>query len=165
MKGIIPIIGNVKFSITLDPGVWIFDDRKIDLDTYFETEEAHTDLMEEYIEKTAKHWEREIREGAVYPPTLKTERKYEKEKVLNGTFGIHLEPFIQNAQPLDGANKIKFHTLDDTIELSLENVSNVVLAFSKKGRPLVDDGPVHLYFADGSNRQNPVKNIQKIEIS
>lgn len=37
--------------------------------------------------------ERQIREGAVSPPTLKSEKKYEKEKLLDGTFGIKLEPF------------------------------------------------------------------------
>ncbi len=27
-------------------------------------------------------------EGATFPPTLKTEKKYEKTKVLTGTYGI-----------------------------------------------------------------------------
>ena len=35
LEFIIPIKGAVKFTITLDPTVWIFDDRKIDLDDIF----------------------------------------------------------------------------------------------------------------------------------
>ncbi|MDI5788169.1 hypothetical protein PO124_06075 [Bacillus licheniformis] len=36
--------------------------------------------------------ERQIREGAVSPPTLKSEKSM-KGKLLDGTFGIKLEPF------------------------------------------------------------------------
>ena len=35
MESIIPIKGKVKYKLTLDPSVWIFDDRRIDLKTYF----------------------------------------------------------------------------------------------------------------------------------
>ncbi|KPD01293.1 hypothetical protein LR69_00450 [Geobacillus sp. BCO2] len=35
MNDIIVLTGKVKFRITLDPGVWIFDDRKVDMDAYF----------------------------------------------------------------------------------------------------------------------------------
>lgn len=86
---IVTITGNVKYSITLDPSVWIFDDRKFDLDQFFsdfrEVKDEEDDLV---IDR-----ERQIREGTVSPPTLKSEKKYEKEKLLDGTFGIKLEPF------------------------------------------------------------------------
>ena len=36
MENIILVNGKVKFSITLDPSVWIFDDRKLDLTTFFD---------------------------------------------------------------------------------------------------------------------------------
>ena len=35
MEIIIPIKGAVTYQLTLDPTVWIFDDRKLDLKTYF----------------------------------------------------------------------------------------------------------------------------------
>ena len=38
--------------------------------------------------------------------------------------------------------------------LPLETVKNAILGFSKEGKPLKEDGPVHLYFNDGSNQQN-----------
>ena len=88
MENIISISGNVKFPITLDPGVWIFDDRRVDLNTYFDEAIEKTDALEEYTKSISKHWDREIMEGAIYPPTLKSEKKFEKEKVLTGTFGI-----------------------------------------------------------------------------
>lgn len=89
MSDIILITGNVKFTITLDPGVWIFDDRKIDLNTYF-AKSSHDPLPngkqeeKEEIRKLSAFWDREIQEGAVFPPTLKTEKRFLKEKLLQG---------------------------------------------------------------------------------
>ena len=34
MENIILVNGKVKFSITLDPSVWIFDERKLELTTF-----------------------------------------------------------------------------------------------------------------------------------
>ena len=41
MSTIMPFKGKVKFPITLDAGVWIFDDRRIDLNTYFTEEKRN----------------------------------------------------------------------------------------------------------------------------
>ena len=82
MENIIIISGNVKYTITLDPSVWIFDDRRVDLTTYFTTKLENSKSLEEYTKAVSKHWDREIIEGAIYPPTLKTEKKFEKEKIL-----------------------------------------------------------------------------------
>ena len=35
MNSIVPIKGNVQHAITMDPSVWIFDDRRIDLEDFF----------------------------------------------------------------------------------------------------------------------------------
>ncbi len=43
---IMQIKGKVKFPITLDIGTWIFDDRKVDLDTYFDEEKQETSQEE-----------------------------------------------------------------------------------------------------------------------
>ena len=37
-------------------------------------------------------------EGAVFPPTLKTERKFDRKGMLTGTFGIEIKPFLNNAE-------------------------------------------------------------------
>ena len=99
MEFIIPIKGAVKFNITLDPTVWIFDDRRIDLDEFFAGEYVYKDELVEYTKVTSAHWSREIIEGSTVPPTLKSEKKFERTKLLTSTFGVELKPFILNAEP------------------------------------------------------------------
>ncbi|MBY0120843.1 peptidyl-prolyl cis-trans isomerase [Bacillus sp. S/N-304-OC-R1] len=165
MENIIALGGNVKYSITLDPGVWIFDDRKVDLLTYFESEKEEDKSLEEYTKAVSKHWDREIMEGAVYPPTLKTEKKFEKEKVLTGTFGIPLKPFIQNAEPeKDASTFIIVTEEDEEVQMPIQKAEEVILGFSINGKPLRDDGPVHVYFGDGSNKNNPIKKVKAFKI-
>ncbi|WLR53626.1 peptidyl-prolyl cis-trans isomerase [Mesobacillus subterraneus] len=160
METIIPIKGKVKYKITLDPGVWIFDDRKVDLNTYFSEDQERGDDLEEYTKSVSKHWDREIMEGAVYPPTLKTEVKFEKEKVLNGTFGIPFKPFLVNSEPEQTANNVVIeYGENDQLSLSLEEASGLILGFSENGKPLKEDGPLHAYYKDGSNKENPIKNV------
>lgn len=162
MEAIVLIKGKVNYQITLDPGVWIFDDRKVDLTTYFIQEQETIDELEEYTKAVSKHWEREIREGAIYPPTLKTERTYEKQRVLNGSFGVPLKPFLQNAEIQDDATKVQFVTTDVPITLPIEEANEVILGFSLKGKPLKEDGPIHVYFGNGSNSTDPIKNVKQI---
>lgn len=164
MNSIITISGKVNYQITLDPGVWIFDDRKIDLTTYFIEQKQQHNELETYTKAVSQHWDREICEGATYPPTLKTERKYEKEKILTGSFGIPFEPFLKNAEPLHDATKVRFSTNTNDIILPLEKANNVILGFSHEGKPLTEDGPVHLYYGDGSNVHQPIKSIRKITL-
>ena len=83
MERIIPVKGEVNFKITLDPGVWIFDDRRIDLTTFFTTEHIETDELAEYTKNMSAHWSREIMEGSTNPPTIQTEKKYEKKREDN----------------------------------------------------------------------------------
>ena len=165
MEFILPIKGAVNYTLTLDPTVWIFDDRRIDLDTYFQTAREHLDEDLEYTKVTSAHWSREIMEGATFPPTLKSEKKYEKTKMLTGTFGIHLKHFIKNAQPQPEAKEIVFESNDGEVySLPLEDVDQIILKFSHEGKPLKEDGPVHVLLEDGSNYESPYKNISTIRI-
>ena len=159
MENVLSIQGNVKYSITIDPGVWIFDDRKIDLDTYCFKEEDKRDEKEEYTKAISKHWDREISEGAIYPPTMKTERKFEKERVLNGTFGIPFKPFLTNAAPLPEAKEVTIVSSEGDITVPLDSAYEIILQFSQNGKPLKEDGPVHLFWGDGSNKLKPLRNI------
>ncbi|MRX71684.1 peptidyl-prolyl cis-trans isomerase [Bacillus lacus] len=159
---IIMIKGKVKFTITIDPGVWIFDDRKVDLKTYFQESRAPKDDLETYTKEVSAHWDREIREGAIVPPTLKTEKVFKKTEILTGTFGMPLEPFLGNAEVLPEASEVVFITKQGEIVLSVEKAKIAILGFSKNGKPFKEDGPVHLYYGDGSNRDNPVTNIEEI---
>ncbi|WP_299086887.1 peptidyl-prolyl cis-trans isomerase [uncultured Metabacillus sp.] len=164
METIVMIKGKVDYQITLDPGVWIFDDRKVDLTTYFIQEQEIKDELEEYTKSVSKHWEREIREGAIYPPTLKSEQKYEKQKVLNGTFGIPLKPFLENAGIQAGASSVQFMTDSGPLSVPIEEAFDIILGFSIKGKPLKEDGPIHVYFGDGSNASEPIKHVKEINV-
>ncbi|MEH7076045.1 peptidyl-prolyl cis-trans isomerase [Neobacillus drentensis] len=164
MENIIIISGKVKYSITLDPGVWIFDDRRVDLTTYFSTKPEDSNSLEEYTKSVSKHWDREIIEGAIYPPTLKTEKKFEKEKVLTGSFGIPLRPFLLNAEPASDADTFVIHCADGEYEYPIETAYDLILGFSNNGKPIKEDGPIHIYFGDGSNQQSPIKNVKSFFI-
>ena len=164
METIISITGAVQYKLTLDPTVWIFDDRKLDLKTYFEQEKEAVD-EEKYLREVGAHWSREIMEGAVFPPTLKTERKFDRKGMMTGTFGIEIKPFLENATILDTASEVVFETTDGNAHtFSIEKAKTLIFKFSQDGKPLLEDGPVHILFADGSNRDNPIKNIVAIRV-
>ncbi|TYR79908.1 peptidyl-prolyl cis-trans isomerase [Priestia megaterium] len=165
MNSFIRLQGNVRYKLTLDPGVWIFDDRKVDLTTYFDEEEKKEDANVAYTKAVSKHWDREIQEGAVFPPTLKTEKKFEKQKLLTGTFGIPFEPFLGNAEPNEQAQTVTFITDTGSISFPLEEAKTLIFGFSKEGKPLREDGPIHVYKKDGSNRKEPIKNVKEIIIT
>ncbi|SEN31120.1 hypothetical protein SAMN05192533_11164 [Mesobacillus persicus] len=164
METIIPITGKVNYQITLDPGVWIFDDRKVELDTYFQRTEEQDNELEKYTKSISKHWDREIMEGAVFPPTLKSERKFEKQRLLEGSFGIPFKSFLLNAEPHDNAKTLLIKHAAGESEMPLSEALELILGFSKEGKPLKDDGPVHVYYGDGSNQQTPITGVKQFII-
>jgi hypothetical protein len=165
LESIIPIKGNVRYGITLDPTVWIFDDRRVDLKTYFTESYIEKDEMEEYKRAMGKHWSREIMEGATFPPTLETEKKFEKRKVLTGTYGIQLSHFLKIADPATNASTLSFETSDgDSHTFPLERAEEIIFKFSDEGKPLLEGGPVHVIFKDGSNNDNPIRNVIAIQV-
>ncbi len=165
MDGMVIIKGNVKFPITLDPTVWIFDDRRVDLDEFLETEYIEIDEDEKYKEGMGKHWSREIMEGATFPPTLKSESKFEKTKALEKTYAILLEHFFNNAEPHAEATHIIFErTEGDEVKIAMDDLSNVLLQFSFEGKPLKEDGPVYLLWKDGSNANEPIRFVTGIRV-
>jgi hypothetical protein len=164
MERIIPVKGEVNFKITLDPGVWIFDDRRIDLTTFFTTEHIETDELAEYTKNMSAHWSREIMEGSTNPPTIQTEKKYEKTKMLTGTFGIYLHHFLKNAEVKENATKVVIETENGEHSFSLEEAQTLIFKFSQDGKPLHDDGPAYILKADGSNLENPIKHVNAVRV-
>jgi hypothetical protein len=165
LESIIPIKGNVRHTITLDPTVWIFDDRRVDLKTYFTESYIEKDELEEYKRDMGKHWSREIMEGATFPPTLETEKKFEKRKVLTGTYGIQLHHFLKIAEPADNAKTFAFETSDgERHSFPLAKADEVIFKFSDEGKPLREGGPVHVIFKDGSNNDHPIRNVIAIQV-
>ena len=165
MTSIMPIKGNVKFQITIDPTVWIFDDRRIDLKTYFDQERSQDNAEEKYLADVGAHWSREIMEGAVFPPTLKTERKFDRKGMMTGTFGMEIAPFLANAEILPEASAVVFECEDGTEHsFSIEEAKTVIFKFSEEGKPLQQGGPIHLLLADGSNVDNPITGVVAIRV-
>lgn len=120
MHDIILLTGNVKFKITLDPTIWIFDDRRFEL----------ADRLE-------------------------------------GTAGlaIEIEPFIRNTEPAEDTKHAVCHLHDgEKISIPLATLFDSYLCFAIDGKPIKDGGPALLYFADGSNKENPINSIKEIEL-
>jgi hypothetical protein len=153
---IICIKGNVKYAITLDPSVWIFDDRKF----LFEPGEL-PDKKPGCMETEPIDHERQIREGKIFPPTLQSEKKFEKQKLMKGTFAIDFQPFLNHADPAPDASRCVFHSSERTYSFSLTEARELILFFSDKGKPLQEGGPIHVYHP---NREKPVTHVTEIEI-
>lgn len=167
MEFIIPFKGEVTYKLTLDPTVWIFDDRKLDLKTFFTEEHVDKDDLEEYKRGMGEHWSREIMEGATVPPTLNSEKKYkrqEKQDMLTGTFGMRFQPFLENAEPASGASKVVFETASGEHDFPIEDAKQLIFKFSQDGKPLREDGPVHILLPDGSNADQPITHVSAIRV-
>ncbi|GLO65869.1 MULTISPECIES: hypothetical protein [Oceanobacillus] len=147
---IVLIKGNVQYPITLDPTVWIFDDRKIKLEEAFESK---ADKQDDYT-------------GFQKPPVNRSISKMEGEEFLKNSYVMPLKDFINNAEPNHEAATAKLITgIEDSFEtITYKNLINGYFLFSKNGKPLKEDGPVHFYYGDGSNQDNPVKYIKEIVI-
>lgn len=162
---IVPIIGNVTYSITLDPTVWIFDDRKVEFEKAFEniSEKANE---EDELEEAASRWNRAVYEPNSKPPVNRSISKLEGEKILKGTYVMPIKEFVEHAE---ANNEAKTATLivgnDADVTITLEELKNSYLLFALNGKTIKGDGPVHFFFKDGSNKDNPIKSVQKIVIN
>lgn len=166
MQKIIQITGNVQHTITLDPTIWIFDDRRIDLDEFFSDDYVEKDELTEYMKNIGKHWSREIMEGATFPPTLEVEKEFELTKEITGTYGIYLHHFVKNAIPNEDATKLVFETGNgEEHTFPLQALEQFILKYSIDGKPIENDGPVYVLFKDGSNVNEPIKNVTTVRIS
>ncbi|WP_338781741.1 peptidyl-prolyl cis-trans isomerase [Metabacillus sp. FJAT-52054] len=163
MTDIIQISGKVKFPITIDPSVWIFDDRKADLTSFFLKTGETQNEQDEYTKQISKHWDREIKEGNE-APAEPLKNIFKKQELVNGTFGIRFAPFLSNAELDETASAVQIIAEEDIVVLPLEKARELIAAFSEDGKPLKKDGPMHLYYGDGSNRDRPIKAVREIII-
>lgn len=160
MSDVFLLTGDVQFPLTIDPSVWIFDERKIELDRIFEGDIQEEDANEQYTKKVSKHWDREIVEGA----KVDNRGPYaaQKKQWLEGTYVMPFSYFIDNCNPMHRDKLVTIETSDGSLTLPFEQVYESYLAFSNKGKRIIENGPVHLYFKDGSNKNSPITSIQKI---
>lgn len=159
---IIPIKGNVKFPITLDPSVWIFDDRRIKFD------EAFSDRLDtrEEQEHTFSSEERFNREVVQATNDNKPIPRKDADEILKSTYVIPFKPFFENAGANEEATGATIVQADgNEITLDLEELANSYFLFSFEGKPLKEDGPVHIYFSDGTNKDDPIKGVTEIIIN
>lgn len=161
---IIQITGNVKFSITLDPSVWIFDDRKILFEEAFNGVNQEEQINNDDAEKAAARWEQDLYPQRIKPPVNKSIRRYDREKILTNSYVMPIREFLVHAEINKDATEVKLETTNGEIILPLTDFQDCYLLFSKKGKPIQDQGPVHIYFRDGSNKDNPIKGVKKIII-
>lgn len=160
---IIQIKGNIKFPITLDPSVWIFDDRKILLEQLFTKRE--TEAEKEEAQKTAEMFDQELYFNTrIKPPVNNSIKRFDREKALTESFVMPLETFIETVEPNEDATSARLITDADDIVITLEQLTHAFARFSNEGKQLREDGPIHLYFGDGSNAEEPFKGIKQIVI-
>lgn len=163
-KMIIPIEGNVTYPITLDASVWIFDERKIIFeDAFTNSKKPKKEKEENYIKEAAERLNR------AYDPRVKRNinrnlNKQEQEDALTYSYVMPIKPFLEHTEPKENAKIAHIITINNVVEIPLTQLENSVLLFSKEGKPITDKGPVHLYFKDGSNKDNPIKGINKFKI-
>lgn len=159
---IIPISGNVTYQITLDPTVWIFDDRKILFEEAFQPNINGEESSG--IEEAARRWERAIYPQHTKPPVNRSISRMEGKELLKNSYVMPIKDFVEHAEIKDGANTAIIETTQDEASISIDQLKNSYMLFSWNGKQLQEEGPAHLYFKDGSNKENPIKGIQKIRI-
>lgn len=131
MREIVPIKGETDYTINLDPSVWIFDQRKIDLSVFIQTGEE---------------------QGV-------------KERETTGSYAIPFQPFLDNAEPKNHASKVICHLEAGTQQtITLKEAYGALLAFSADGKPLREDGPLHLYFRN-KHSEPPITQIIAFELA
>ncbi|WP_047981388.1 hypothetical protein [Ornithinibacillus contaminans] len=159
---IVPILGNVAYSITMDPTVWIFDDRKIILEEAFQPVNKMTKHDE--LKEAAERWERATSRQAK-PPVNKSLSRHERENILQYSYVMPIDDFLNHAEIKEGATNATLLTEHGDVTLSIAQLYNSYLVFAIEGKPLTEDGPVYLLYKDGSNKDNPIKGIKKIRIN
>lgn len=159
---IVPILGNVAYQITMDPTVWIFDDRKIILEEAFTNNQKKDEVDEAKL--AAERWENAIGRTAK-PPVNKSLTKHERENILKYSYVMPINDFLDYAEIKSGSNKVTLDTDNGDVTMTVEQLYNSYLLFAIDGKPLKEDGPVHLLFKDGTNKDQPIKGVKKIIIN
>jgi len=159
---IIQLIGNVQHPITLDSTVWIFDDRKVSFEEAFTSASEQENNDEDDIRKASKMWDREVYQQKLNPPINKSISTFEKKQILDGTYVMPIHHFLGNAQIHDNASAVTLETIHGSQSITVDQLHNAQLLFAVDGKPIQENGPVHIYFGDGSNKDEPIKGVNKI---
>lgn len=144
---IFPLDGAVRHALTIDPTVWIFDERKRTVHELDQTVENDNDV---YYAKMGKAWDDGLMQGSRVDHNKPMSRA-DKDAALRDSFAMPFAPFLQNAEPIDSATHVSFYG-DTVLTVPIENANAVYLQFSKDGKVLAD-GPVYVLY-DGQTIRN-----------
>lgn len=159
---IIPIKGNVKFPITLDPSVWIFDDRRIKFDEAF-SGKLVTGKEQEHTFSSDERFNQEVVQATNGNKPIP---RKDAAEILKSTYVMPFKPFFEHAEVNEEATAATIIQADgNEVTLNLEELANSYFLFSYEGKPLNEDGPVHIYFHDGTNKNDPIKGVTEIMIN
>lgn len=163
MERIVQIKGNTAYPITLDPTVWIFDERKKKLEDFFNGEFEEHDELEMYTKAISKQWDKEVIEGNEAPRDQNSPAtKVEKEEMLTETFAISFRYFLANSEPLESAKSVNVYHEDGVSTFPIDEASKFVLCFSHNGKPLIEDGPLHVYYS--GSMEKCLKSVTLFEV-
>ncbi|MFD1446978.1 molybdopterin-binding protein [Oceanobacillus profundus] len=161
---IVPIMGNVFYSITLDPTVWIFDDRKILLSDAFSDKGRNSAEVDD-LELASQRFNREVFDVKMNrPPVNRSISKLEGETILKNSYVMPLHDFIKNAEVKASATHAILVSDEVETEISIADLENGYFLFAIDGKPIKENGPVHFFYQDGSNKDKPLTNIKQIII-
>lgn len=164
---IIQIKGNVKFPITLDPSVWIFDDRKIQLEEAFNPAKREVE-KEDPLKKMDRMFNQEIYfQKHIKPPVNKSLDRQQRKDALIHSFVMPFKDFMDNAEVIEGSKNARLILAEEEeIIISIEQLHTALFQFAIDGKQIKQDngGPVYFYFGDGSNQNKPIKGIKEIII-
>lgn len=144
---IFPLDGAVRYSLTIDPTVWIFDERKRKIE---ELDSVTENDREAYYAKMGKAWDDGLSQGTRVDHNKPMSRQ-DKDAALRDSFAMPLAPFLNNAEPVDLATHIRFYG-ETVLTIPLNEAPLVHLQFSKDGKVLAD-GPVYVLYDNQVIRQ------------
>src|SRR5690625_2134590 len=157
---IVQLKGKVNFPITLDPTVWIFDDRKVVLEEAFKNEDENNENEKDHIKKRAVMFEQTY--NSIKPPVNKSINRFEREKILVNSYIMPIKDFVNHAEIKADAERVILKREDDKVIITVEQLREAFLLFALKGKPLTEKGPVQLIFGDGTNKLKPINGIKEI---
>jgi hypothetical protein len=162
MMMIVPISGNVKYQITLDASVWIFDERKIKFEDAFKADQEL--LMEkETIFSSAERYNREVFQTTNNNPPIS---RADGTEILKHSYVMPFEHFYHKVEVASDATDATLVQTDGSeVIITIDQLKDSFLRFARNGKPLIEDGPVHIYFRAASNKDEPIKHVKRIIIN
>ncbi len=156
----IEITGNVRYTITIDPTIWIFDDRKILLHDLLT---GHMIKQQDKNEETLnKQWDQATYQQKIQPPINKSIGAYEDKQDLTDSYVMPIKQFIEYAEVNKDTDDVLLATVDGDMRIPLVDLYNSHMLFAVNGKPIQDKGPVHLYLKDVNEQIKIIKGVKRI---